>query len=90
MILYKENLISGCPPAYTSKTGDIPGWGQIRGKIETTMTGCGEECDKAEGCCSFEFSDSSKLCNLNRDCEPTLGKYKDYHYCTQGKGSFPN
>jgi len=64
--------------------GDIPGWGQLKGRINTTMEGCSEECSKHEGCCSYEYSFSSRLCNLNKDCEPTQGKYKDYHFCTKG------
>merc|ERR1712243_333772 len=76
---------AGCPAGYDSKDGDIPGWGQIRGRINTTMEGCSEECNKQEGCCSYEFSYSSELCNLNKDCQPSQPKYLDYHFCTKGE-----
>ena len=74
-----------CAAGYDSKDGDIPGWGQIRGRIRTTMEGCSEECDKQEGCCSYEFSYSSELCNLNKDCQPSQPKYLDYYFCTKGE-----
>ena len=76
---------AGCPAGYDSKDGDIPGWGQIRGRIRTTMEGCSEECNKQEGCCSYEFSYSSQLCNLNKDCQPSQPKYLDYYFCTKGE-----
>jgi len=58
--------------------------GQLKGSISTTMEGCSEECNKQEGCCSYEYSYSTRLCNLNKDCLPTEGKHKDYHFCTRG------
>ena len=79
---------AGCPAGYSSKAGDIPGWGQIRGGIRTSMQGCGEECRKQEGCCSFEFSYTWGLCNLNRDCKPSQGKYWDFHFCISRPGSW--
>jgi len=76
-----------CPANYVSAEGDIPGWGQIKGRIQTTMKGCSEECNKHEGCCSFEYSHSSGLCNLNRDCQPSKGKYLDYNFCIRKCGT---
>merc|ERR1719206_1275911 len=73
----------GCPAGYDYKEGDIPGWGQLKGRIETTMEGCSDECSNQAGCCSYEYSYSSGLCNLNKDCEPAVGKYKDYLFCTK-------
>merc|ERR1711933_538 len=70
-----------CPANYVSAEGDIAGWGQIKGRIQTTMKGCSEECNKHEECCSFEYSHSSGLCNLNRDCQPSKEKYLDYNFC---------
>jgi len=75
---------TSCPAGYAYKEGDIPGWGQLKGRIETTMEGCSDECSNQAGCCSYEYSYSSGLCNLNKDCEPTVGKYKDYLFCTKG------
>jgi len=77
--------MEGCPAGYESMDGDIPGWGQLKGRINTTMEGCSEECSKHEGCCSYEYSFSSRLCNLNKDCAPTQGKYEDYHFCTKNE-----
>ena len=74
-----------CPAGYDYKEGDIPGWGQLKGRIETTMEGCSDECSNQAGCCSYEYSYSSGLCNLNKDCEPAVGKYKDYLFCTKGE-----
>eukprot|EP00092_Neocalanus_flemingeri_P012265 GFUD01013221.1.p1 GENE.GFUD01013221.1~~GFUD01013221.1.p1 ORF type:complete len:589 (+),score=124.60 GFUD01013221.1:122-1768(+) len=74
-----------CPAGYYLGSGDIPGWGQIRGKIETSLAGCGEECSNTKECCSFEFSVTSGLCNLNRDCQPSKIPYKDYYFCIQNK-----
>ena len=74
-----------CPANYVSAEGDIPGWGQIKGRIQTTMKGCSEECNKHEGCCSFEYSHSSGLCNLNRDCQPSKEKYLDYNFCIRSE-----
>merc|ERR1719317_593764 len=74
---------TGCPAGYAYKEGDIPGWGQLKGRIETTMEGCSDECSNQAGCCSYEYSYSSGVCNLNKDCEPTVGKYKDYLFCTK-------
>eukprot|EP00092_Neocalanus_flemingeri_P012747 GFUD01013736.1.p1 GENE.GFUD01013736.1~~GFUD01013736.1.p1 ORF type:complete len:403 (-),score=79.02 GFUD01013736.1:170-1258(-) len=74
-----------CPAGYYLGSGDIPGWGQIRGKIETSLAGCGEECSNTKECCSFEFSVTFGLCNLNRDCQPSKIPYKDYYFCIQNK-----
>ena len=77
--------LGDCPTGYYLGKGDIPGWGQIRGEIETTMAGCGEECNNTTECCSFEFSRSVSLCNLNRDCQPTVQPYKDFYFCIKDR-----
>jgi len=74
---------TGCPPGYDSKEGDIPGWGQLGGMIYTNKKGCRDRCNRNKNCCSFEYSDSWKLCNLNRDCQPSRGKYQDYVFCVK-------
>merc|ERR1719318_1083726 len=79
---------SMCPNGFKMAEGDIPGWGQIKGKISTTYFGCGQECAKNQGCCSFEYSSTEKLCNLNSGCKPTVQPYKDYKFCIkEGRGS---
>merc|ERR1719260_58243 len=77
------NLNRGCPPGYDSKEGDIPGWGQLGGMIYTNKKGCSDRCNRNNHCCSFEYSDSWKLCNLNSDCQPSRGKYQDYVFCVK-------
>ena len=47
---------------------------------------CRNLCVNEPGCCSFEFSDKLKNCNLNPDCEPTARKLIDYEFCTKVKG----
>merc|ERR1719320_2366655 len=80
-IIWTKRAYQVCPAGYDYKEGDIQGWGQLKGRINTTMEGCSDECNNQADCCSFEYSFSSGLCNLNKDCEPSLGKYKDYHFC---------
>ena len=73
----------GCPDGFFNELGDIGGSGQIGGGIKTTMAGCGKECTRTPACCSFEFSYTSQLCNLNSDCFPSLPPYLDYYFCTK-------
>merc|ERR1719209_74072 len=75
----------GCPEGYESKEGDIPGWGQIKGQIGGNLQYCADRCDETEECCSFEHSSLWNWCNLNRDCEPTQGKFMEYVFCTKKK-----
>ena len=65
---------------------DIPGTGQIRGWIKTSLDGCGKACSEESNCCSFEYSFSKKICNLNIDCEPTSPRYQDYVFCSKNDG----
>ena len=65
--------------------GDAPGEGQIdgKGKIDTDSEGCGRLCGSYEECCSYEHSPRENLCNLNKDCEPSATKHKDYNFCSK-------
>ena len=56
-------------------------WGDQLGSEQTSMAGCGAKCKDTHGCCSFEYSYTSQLCNLNRDCQPTHEAFEDYHFC---------
>ena len=71
---------------YVLNAGDIAGsWGQISGEfIENSISGCSDRCDGEPECCSFEYSTSENKCNLNRDCSPDSGVYKDYSFCVKG------
>jgi hypothetical protein len=82
-----RGLADDCPQGYLSREGDVPGYGtEIKGKQNTdVVTDCSSKCDIDPNCCSFEWSPTTKLCNLNRTCEPTQAKYKDYYFCTKGQ-----
>ena len=74
---------------YKLVPGDTPGWGlQIRGKIQTTAKGCAKYCSEEKSCCSYEYSPTEKLCNLNKDCKPTAEKYEDFDFCVKGIKKF--
>ena len=71
---------------YKLVPGDTPGWGlQIKGKIQTTAKGCAKQCSASKHCCSYEYSPTEKLCNLNKDCKPTAKKYNDFDFCVKGR-----
>ena len=76
---------SDCPNGFTLMEGDIPGWGQVGSNptIESTIVGCANRCNDESSCCSFEYSPTTKKCNLNSDCEPTQGVFQDYAFCTK-------
>ena len=72
----------GCPDGYYSEDGVVPGLGQLA-SITSTMPGCAEECTKAGCCCSFEFSHTDNMCNLNTDCQPSAPAHQDYYFCVK-------
>merc|ERR1719244_1696468 len=76
---------SECFDGFHLMSGDIPGMGQIdRYKNgQTDNVGCGRLCESNEECCSYEFSPTDKLCNLNKDCKPNAEKHKDYIFCSK-------
>ena len=77
---------SGCTNGYNLIHGDVPGWGlQIKGRIKTNNKGCAKLCNEEKNCCSYEYSPTEKLCNLNKDCKPSAKVYKDYSFCVKGK-----
>jgi hypothetical protein len=82
-----RGLADDCPQGYLSREGDVPGYGtEIKGKQNANVvTDCSSKCDIDPNCCSFEWSPTEKLCNLNRTCEPTEAKYKDYYFCTKAR-----
>ena len=69
---------------YVLNAGDIGGTGQIGQYTENSISGCAARCDGIPECCSFEYSTTENKCNLNRDCSPTSGVYKDYYFCVKG------
>ena len=89
--LSDDDSLLECPRGYTLKEGDIPGWGQLGSNptIESTILGCSNRCNDESSCCSFEYSPTTKKCNLNRECQPTVSVYQDYAFCTKS-GNFSN
>ena len=85
-------FFSACPAGFVLLPGDIDGWGQIGNNpsSEATISDCSDRCNMYNvlyiepHCCSFEYSATEKKCNLNRDCQPTQGVYKDYSFCSKG------
>ena len=76
----------GCPHGFTISRGDVPGWGSISGEHQDkNTTECKEMCNNTPGCCSFEWSPTSRLCNLNKECLPASSQYRDYLFCQKGK-----
>ena len=79
-------ILGYCPQGYISKSGDVPGWGSISKNPSTaTYDDCSTLCDEDCTCCSFEYSETSHVCNLNKECEPTVGPYLDYGFCSKGQ-----
>ena len=60
--------------------------GQIEGSggVQTDNQGCGLLCQHNEDCCSYEYSQKEKLCNLNKDCKPSAEKHLDWNFCVKG------
>ena len=76
--------ISDCPQGYQLTQGDIPGWGNSikpGGYLNQNIGQCKDLCNANNLCCSFEWSPTERRCNLNQECVPTEGKYKDYLFC---------
>ena len=86
LILHIIQMFTGCSDGYNLVPGDTPGWGlQIRGRIKTDNQGCAKLCNKEKNCCSYEYSPTEKLCNLNKDCKPSAEIYKDFSFCVKPK-----
>ena len=84
MVHYNFNIAGQCPRGFVEKPGDISGWGQIgHYKNVKNIEKCSQHCFEKENCHSFEYSLTAKICNLNRNPNPTKGVYKDYKFCTK-------
>merc|ERR1712029_107068 len=77
---------SNCLDGYEPKMGDMrPGEGSLDKKNNIqTKDECGQFCDRNPNCCSYEWSATTKICNLNRECQPRHPKSGDYQFCTKG------
>ena len=59
-----------------------------KNSIEDSVYGCSKRCNDEPKCCSFEYSQTEKICNLNKDCAPTSLQFKDYKFCVKGMCKF--
>ena len=86
-LIKKSNfLIAACPTGFELIEGHNPGNGQIgTGSTENTIFDCSDKCNGVQNCCSFEYSETTKWCFLNMDCEPQDDDdYTDYAFCSKG------
>ena len=51
-------------------------------KSEYFFLRCYDRCfTEGESCCSYEYSPHRRMCNLNKECEPTDKKHADFLFC---------
>ena len=86
---FQQELNGQCPYGYVLKEGDIPGSGLSLETVEATIADCSHRCNNKPNCCSFEYSQTEKKCNLNTGCTPTTGIILDqgslpWLFCTKG------
>merc|ERR1719312_2344450 len=87
----RHRTTGDCPQGYKLTPGDIPGWGDSikpGGYLNQNMGQCKDLCNANNLCCSFEWSPTERRCNLNQECVPTEGKYKDYLFCHKREVKF--
>ena len=78
-----------CPDSYFYSAGDIHGPGSVRTiPSVSSISSCGRLCDNDSACCSFEYSQWTDLCNLNKECLPTASVYQDFDFCVKGDRSY--
>eukprot|EP00418_Pyrodinium_bahamense_P046639 CAMPEP_0179200768 /NCGR_PEP_ID=MMETSP0796-20121207/99918_1 /TAXON_ID=73915 /ORGANISM="Pyrodinium bahamense, Strain pbaha01" /LENGTH=793 /DNA_ID=CAMNT_0020905325 /DNA_START=81 /DNA_END=2463 /DNA_ORIENTATION=+ len=86
MITGPAEVTQACPEGYHPVDGDIPGWDQFGHRRKNyTMDRCAQECDAQVGCMSFEWSATTKVCNLNKGAYPTIERNDDYVFCQSKK-----
>lgn len=75
----------GCPAGYQAVDGDGKGadqFGRNFTNIQDTIEMCKEDCEKRNGCLSFEWSPGTAVCNLNKASEPFhRPHFMDFIYC---------
>ena len=80
-----QQLNGQCPYGYVLKEGDIPGSGLSFETVEATIADCSNRCNNKPNCCSFEYSQTEKKCNLNTGCTSTTGQGSlPWLFCTKG------
>ena len=80
--------LAECPEGYILVEGDVGGYGNVGNEpsvADQDLGACAALCTTRPGeCCSFEWSPSLKICNLNQECAPTGNKFRDYLFCVKG------
>lgn len=74
----------GCPAGYKAIDGDAKGGDQFsRGtERQDTIELCAEDCNFRKECKSFEWSPTTRICNLNKVPEPQkFPHFYDYMFC---------
>merc|ERR1711936_664511 len=79
-----------CPTNYTLNSvnvrnaSDGPGKGSITqlNSIDNIST-CAGYCNANSICCSFEYSPTEEMCNLNMECQPILPMVEDFCFCVK-------
>ena len=68
------------------RNGDITGDGFDHGTV-SYVEQCAEWCEQTDDCCAFEYSHTSKYCQLHMRCDPELNsaQYADYMFCKKSK-----
>lgn len=70
----------GCSLGFELMDGDAKGNGFKQMK-NVSHGKCSFNCLTKKDCCSYEYSPEKKMCNLNKECEPTEGKVEDFLFC---------
>ena len=73
-----------CPTGYVFIPGDVPGRG-LKSQIVRGLKECQALCDDDNRCLSFEWSPSTRRCNVNKESKPTDDAFRDYIFCRKGK-----
>ena len=63
--------------------GHLYGLGQLDTFNVKNINECSLKCDGEETCCSFEYSLSKSKCNLNTNCNPDGGTWRDFIFCSK-------
>ena len=72
-----------CPSGYALMHGHLYGSGQLDTFNVMNIKECSLKCDGEHSCCSFEYSPSESKCNLNKNCNPDGGIWRDFKFCSK-------
>ena len=69
-----------CTAGYLLQSGDIIGHG-IGENLASSVEECANWCTQEGNCCVFEYSPSTKKCQLHKDCHSNHAQYGDFMFC---------